>query len=87
MKKKYRDITVNGKKYAWAVSNSNADDGDDSILKIWCNKIVIWQELINQEITPKIVSEIIKNKISKTKVLDPDNRLSQLTKNMIADCN
>jgi ABC-type glycerol-3-phosphate transport system substrate-binding protein len=54
MKKKYRDITVNDKQYAWAVQNDT--------LVIWYNKkIVQMADVLDTTVTPKIVAEIIKN--------------------------
>jgi len=53
MKKKYRDITVNDKQYAWAVQNDT--------LVIWYNKKVIkMADVLDTTVTPKIVAEIIK---------------------------
>jgi hypothetical protein len=53
MKKKYRDITVNNKQYAWAVQNDT--------LVIWYNKKIIkMADVLDTTITPKIVAEIIK---------------------------
>ena len=55
MKKKYRDITVNGAKYAWQTTHST--------LTIWFNKKVIHTVDVSQmitAITPKHVAEIIK---------------------------
>jgi hypothetical protein len=54
MKKKYRDITVDGVKYAWMVSN-----GDTLI--IWKNKKVIITENISHcNVTPFDIATNIK---------------------------
>jgi uroporphyrinogen-III decarboxylase len=55
MKKKYRDITVDGVKYAWMVSNGDT-------LTIWKDKKVIGNiDVTHCTVTPKIVAEAIKN--------------------------
>ena len=60
MKKKYRNITVEGKKYAWMIKANY--DGVRNLI-IWENKIKVNDSIIPgkiKEITPKIVSDIIK---------------------------
>ena len=64
MKKKYRDITVGGQKYAWTVGKPNVDGDGNIALKIWKNKKVIYDELTKnavtgEPITPKQVSDVI----------------------------
>lgn len=55
MKKKYRDITVNDKQYAWAVQ------GIDSLV-IWYNKKIIKViDVSHITVTPKFVAETIKS--------------------------
>jgi hypothetical protein len=52
MKKKYRDITVDGVKYAWMTSYDT--------LTIWKDKKVIKTEDVTHcTVTPKMVAEII----------------------------
>ena len=55
MKKKYRDITVDGKKYAWMVRNGTE-------LVIWYNKVILSTSDVStiNLVTPKYVSELIK---------------------------
>ena len=58
MKKKYRDITVDGKKYAWMVKPN-----DDTIeLIIWFNKVIISESDVSavDPVTPRYVAELIK---------------------------
>lgn len=54
MKKKYRNITVDGKQYAWMVR-----DGE---LIIWYNKVILSSSDVSEidSLTPKYVSEMIK---------------------------
>lgn len=61
MRKRHRDIVVNGTKYAWTINNGGDGDGGND-LKIWLNKKVIYEDIIGGhiEITPKMISEIIK---------------------------
>ncbi len=63
MKNKLRQITVNDEKYFWSVL-PNTDDGGN-ILKIWKNKVLIFDKWLTiNEITPKIIKTILtKNKI------------------------
>ena len=55
MEKKYRDITVDGVKYAWAYHLD--------CIRIWKDKKFVHDELTDghQTVTPKVVAEIIKN--------------------------
>jgi hypothetical protein len=64
MKKKYRDITVNNKNYAWAVTNHNCDGDGGIVVKIWHNKEIIFQKFLTasekpDSITPKYIRKII----------------------------
>ena len=61
MKKKHRNITVNGKEYAWNVHN-NVDGDGGNLVKIWYNKKVIFNDIYggHHNITPKFISEAIK---------------------------
>jgi hypothetical protein len=53
MKKKYRDITVDGELYAWMTSCQT--------LTIWKNKkVIITQDVSHITVTPGIVAESIK---------------------------
>jgi hypothetical protein len=58
MKKKYRDIVVNNKKYCWLIQPNQDKQEGDGILKIYHNKKLIYKETIESDvvITPKIVS-------------------------------
>jgi len=58
MKKKYRDIIVDGIKYAW---RAQEDDDYSLRLKIWKDKNVIFESHLSEvpQATPKIVAEII----------------------------
>jgi hypothetical protein len=60
MKKKFREITVDGKKYGWTLHNDCDGDGGNCI-EIWYNKKIIHKQLISGDIqiTPKIISNII----------------------------
>ena len=64
-KKKYRDIVVDGVKYAWTVRGYY----DGSTLKVWKDKKVLFEldidydlfkDTYNSEITPSLVAEKIK---------------------------
>lgn len=61
MKKKHRDITVNGKKYAWAFTHPDADGDGHGIIKIWKNREVIYDELHEtmEPVTPKMIRQLI----------------------------
>jgi len=58
MKKKHRDITVDGKQYGWTVNYGQH-------LKIWEDKKIIAEYDIPNfhDITPKIVAELIKDPV------------------------
>lgn len=62
MKKKHRDITVEGKKYAWTVKDDVDGDGSNE-LKIWFDKKVVYETLIPGHviITPKMIQKKIVN--------------------------
>ena len=64
MKKKYRDIVVNNENHAWSVSNNN--DGDrNNYITVWKDKKVIFYNHYMRgdiNITPEIISELIKNR-------------------------
>lgn len=63
MKKKHRDIVVDGKKFAWTFTGFNCDGDGSSNLRIWFNKREIYHELISGDIqvTPKYVRNVIDN--------------------------
>ena len=63
MRKKFRNITVDGQEFGWKVSLND----DTYNLTIWQNKQIIHQEDVAEvaEVTPKFVSLIIK------KLLEP----------------
>ena len=63
MKKKFRNITVDGKEYAWM---SKLVDGQHLTLKIWYDKKVIYEKPVGiyaKAITPKMVKYIIEKHI------------------------
>ena len=60
MKKKYREITVNNKTYAWTLKS----DGKEHVISIWENKKVIHNETVRCDITPSLVREIIEKKVN-----------------------
>ena len=53
MKKKFKEIVLDGKKYGWIVK----DDGN--ILRIYEDKKIIYEKAIVGEITTKILADII----------------------------
>ncbi len=60
MKKQYRDITINGVKFAWAYDNRGM--GSDSYIRIWKDKKLLMENRIKYgygNISPKIVSNMI----------------------------
>lgn len=57
MKKKYRNIIVNGVKYAWMITS---DDGD-MFLQIWLKKYQIYFDYAPEVTTPGYVRGIIDN--------------------------
>jgi len=61
MKKKCRDIVVDGIKYVWTLGKYNADGDGGIALNIWKDKKLIWKTecFHNITITPKIVKEVI----------------------------
>jgi hypothetical protein len=60
MKKKHRDIVVNGKKFAWTTTGFNCDGDGSFNLRIWFNKQEIYHELVGGiQVTPKYVRNII----------------------------
>lgn len=61
MKKKYREITVDGTKYAWMMGRENCDGDGGVVFIIWKDKKIIHEELThNVSMTPGKVAEIIK---------------------------
>jgi len=76
MKKKYRDITVNGVKYAWSYNDrSGYGHTVKSFVTIWKNKKMIMQnDIEHHKVTPKIVSDMIET-YNKNIIL-PKNRIS-----------
>lgn len=65
MKNKYRDITVDGVKYAWNVIGGWCWDTDvytDEYITIWLNKKIIYQEKHLGDVKPKDIANIIKEK-------------------------
>ena len=80
MKKKYRDIEVNGEEYAWAVQ----DGCDTCTLKIWKDKKVLIEDvdIADMTITPSMVKEIILEGAICTMYL----RANQMVGRYIEDC-
>ena len=59
MKKKHRDITVDGVQYAWTLNSY----GKEKYVKIWKDKKVILNQTFRQEsVTPKDIEELIREK-------------------------
>ena len=81
MKKKYRDISVNNKIYAWQVKV----DEDGKRLFIWYNKKIISKSDIlgSTVVTPKYVADLIK----KINDFDKISPVSQNTQNNISSDN
>jgi len=60
MKKKHRDITVDGVKYAWTIKN-DCDGYGGNCVSIWKDKKVIHEDIISGiDITPKTIADMIK---------------------------
>lgn len=55
-----REINVNGQVYKWLVSDYNCDGDGSMRFKIWENKVLIFNEVINIEV---VNPEIVRNKI------------------------
>ena len=62
MKKKLRDIVVNGKEYKWSVAHPNCDGDGNCLLRIYYNKKLIHKELTGKQITPKYIRELVEIK-------------------------
>jgi hypothetical protein len=62
MKKRFREITVDGEKYGWCVNSVNCDGDGGKMLKIFRNKKLIYEDLFGGDlvITPKGVADAIK---------------------------
>jgi len=59
MKKKFRDIVVDGEKYAW---QAKADPDFGAVLKIWHNKkVILNKKIVGELMIPSYVAEVIKN--------------------------
>ena len=59
MKKKHRDIIVNGLPYTWSYQPNDKQEGG-GVLKIWKNKKVIYKSEVECDIvTPSYVAELI----------------------------
>ena len=52
MKKKFKEIIIDGQKYGWIVKS-------DNILRIYKDKKIIYEKEVVGEITTKIISDII----------------------------
>jgi hypothetical protein len=70
MKKKYRDIIIDGEHWAWSFITQSDDEGyryGAQKLKIWSDKKIvveksygIWNKKKKYQITPSLVSRFIK---------------------------
>jgi hypothetical protein len=59
--KSLRTIMVNNQQYKWLISDYNCDDNGGSKFKIFKDKKVVHYDIIHdEEITPKDVEQIIK---------------------------
>jgi len=60
MKKKHRDITVEGVKYAWTIYGN----GKEKYVSIWKDKkVILTQTFRLQSVTPKDIEELIREKL------------------------
>lgn len=60
MKKKFREITVDNLVFGWTI-NENCDGDGGKCVKIWKNKKIIYETILNNEyITPALIRDIIK---------------------------
>jgi hypothetical protein len=61
MKKKFREITVERKKYGWTVKNNCDSDGSNQ-LTVWINKKPVFSTFVpgSEIITPSVVESYIK---------------------------
>jgi hypothetical protein len=67
MKKKHRNIIVDGKEFAWTIKDDVDGDGSND-LKIWFNKKVVYETCIpgHISITPSMIKKkIINNGLDK----------------------
>jgi len=53
VKKKFKEIVLDGKKYGWIVKS------DGNILRIYEDKKIIYEKAVVGEITTKVISDII----------------------------
>ena len=67
MKKKYRDIAVNGETYGWIVNYVDIEDRDLGF-SIYKNKKYLFSSRSKESsITPSLVARCIENHLAKTK--------------------
>ena len=60
MKKKFREIVVNEKTYAWRVGDEDCDGDGGLRFKIWKDRKLIYEEIIHNDIiTPQVVKDKI----------------------------
>ena len=60
MKKKYRDITVEGVKYAWTIYGS----GKEHDVTIWKDKKQLFTETLRLgSVTPKDIADLIRDNV------------------------
>jgi hypothetical protein len=61
MKKKHRDIVVNGLLYAWSYQPNDDKQEGGGELKIWKNKKVIYKSEVDCDVivTPSYIAELI----------------------------
>jgi hypothetical protein len=81
MKKKFREIVVDGITYGWTVKEDCGCDSNDKYIKIWLDKKVIYESTVNgdMEITPKMIREWILIKGGKT-IQELEKELTDLRK-------
>ena len=73
MKKKYRDITIDGVEYAWMVSRTSSKE---KTVKVWLNKKVFINTTLRvTTVTPKDVAELIREQVEYNKLLSNDGKL------------
>jgi hypothetical protein len=55
MKKKFKEIDIDGQKYGWIIKN----DKDGNLLRIYKDKKIIYEKVIIGEVTSKLISDMI----------------------------
>lgn len=75
MKKKYRDIIINGEHWAWSFNTASDDEGyryGAQTLKIWCDRKIVLEKHYGHsnkkkkyQITPSLIGRFIKTYLKK----------------------